>query len=199
MVLAALNIECRVREVKLSAKPDSLLQLSPKATVPVLVLPCGAVLDESLEVIRWALAQHSDQFGWLETDLTHDLVGQNDGEFKRDLDHYKYPQRYEGIDAEQARLGCITFLNRVQTALLDNDWSLKKGAPDDWHLAEVLIFPFIRQCYFVAPERLEGVGLDALLAWLASALESSLFTQVMVKHPFWFGEGDAETRLLGCV
>ena len=104
LALAASGQSVALREVLLRDKPPEMIEASPKATVPVLVLGDGGVLEESLDVMNWALAQ-ADPEGWLDADgvLMDRLVAQNDGPFKHHLDRYKYANRYEGAVAEQHR------------------------------------------------------------------------------------------------
>ncbi len=102
MALWVAGIVVELREVKLAAKPAELIAASPKATVPVLVLEDGRVIDESLEIMRWALAQN-DPESWLAGDEP-ELIAANDGPFKHHLDRAKYPTRYaaDGIDHRAA-------------------------------------------------------------------------------------------------
>ena len=93
MALTVSATRCELREVRLSAKPAAMLAASPKGTVPVLVLPDGRVIDESLDIMRWALASN-DPEGWLTRDDAA-LIALNDGPFKHDLDRYKYPDRHD--------------------------------------------------------------------------------------------------------
>ena len=92
LALAVSGTRGELREVKLSAKPQAMLDASPKGTVPVLVLPGGTMLDESLDIMRWALAKR-DPEGWLTRDDAA-LIAMNDGPFKHDLDRFKYPERH---------------------------------------------------------------------------------------------------------
>ena len=99
LALAISGTACELREVKLSNKPDALLAASPKGTVPVLVPQDEAVIDESIDIMRWSLS-HSDPEGWLERD-DKDLIAASDGPFKHALDRYKYPDRH-GSDSPAA-------------------------------------------------------------------------------------------------
>jgi glutaredoxin len=103
MALRVSGTACEIREVKLSAKPAAMLAASPKGTVPVLVLADGQVIDESLDIMRWALARN-DPEGWLEGDDPA-LIQANDGPFKQHLDRYKYPDRHDSVAAEHRALG----------------------------------------------------------------------------------------------
>ena len=106
------------REVVLRAKPAEMLAASPKGTVPVLVLPGGQVIEESLDIMRWALQQHDPQ-DWLSADreLMASLIAANDGPFKRSLDRYKYPNRYAGEHAGEGPAFALAHRNQAATWL----------------------------------------------------------------------------------
>jgi glutathione S-transferase len=114
LALVASGARCRLREVKLGAKPQAMLDASPKGTVPVLVLPDGAVIDQSLEIMHWALGM-CDPEGWLERDDPA-LIAANDGPFKQHLDGYKYPDRL-GTDAIACRVEGLTILRQLDARL----------------------------------------------------------------------------------
>ncbi len=178
LALLASGTICEVREVKLSAKPDALIAASPKATVPVLVLPDGAVIDQSLDIMRWALARN-DPEGWLgRTDEA--LIAQNDGAFKQHLDRYKYPGRHEadGIDHRAAGLAMLVPLDRR----LGTSANLCGAAPG---LIDAALMPFIRQ--FAATDQgwFDAQALPNLQAWLAHHLASPLFETAMVRLAPW--------------
>ena len=110
LTLAASGTKCELREVVLAQKPQALVQVSPKATVPVLVLPDGMVLEQSLDIMLWALRRHDPQH-WLPTstlelDSALALITQCDGDFKFHLDRYKYPNRYALPDGLADRSSC---------------------------------------------------------------------------------------------
>ena len=123
---------CILREVKLSAKPPEMLLASPKGTVPVLVLPDGGVIDESLDIMRWAL-RSCDPEGWLERGAP-DLVAMNDGPFKHDLDRYKYPERHGG-DGGLYHGGAYHHLHAAAQALAPAwayRWPWRRMVPPTW-------------------------------------------------------------------
>jgi glutathione S-transferase len=178
LALAVAGIRCEVREIRLRAKPQAMLAASPKGTVPVLVLNHGTVLDESLNIMRWALDQR-DPEGWLARDDAV-LVAMNDGTFKQDLDRYKYPQRHDS-DPFQHRDAGLLFLRMIDVRL---------GAAGQLcgsmrGLADAAIMPFVRQ--FAAVDRVwfEAQPLPALRSWLTAHLESDLFRAVMLAVPPW--------------
>ncbi|SDK60490.1 Glutathione S-transferase [Methylophilus rhizosphaerae] len=180
MALWAANIQPEVREVSLRDKPAHLLQLSPKGTVPVLQLPDGTVLEQSLDIIWWALAQRDPQ-GWLNKD--HDavncLIAINDGDFKKALDRYKYPERYpEQLQVFYRQQG-EQFLRILEAALEQQRFLLGDSAS----VADVAIFPFIRQFAAVDAEWFALSPYPKLRAWLEVWLESPLFGEIMQKFP----------------
>lgn len=169
---------CEIREVKLSAKPAAMLEASPKGTVPVLVLPGGEVIDQSLDIMRRALAIN-DPEGWLAADDA-DLIAANDGRFKHDLDRYKYPERH-GADATVHRAAGLAHLIELDARLADsaNLCGERRG------LTDMAIMPFVRQ--FAQTDRawFDDQPLPHLRAWLDRHLASPLFEAVMVRLAPW--------------
>lgn len=188
LALRYAGIVCELREVVLRDKPAAMLELSPKGTVPVLALPGAApataprVIDESLDIMRWALAQR-DAEGWLtaDPDTTARLIAVNDGDFKRALDRYKYPDRYPDADREAALAECERFIQDLDARLAGRA-GLVARQPS---LADFAILPFVRQFVMVDQAWLDRSGCSALAAWLAAFLEGSLFNSIMQKYAPW--------------
>ncbi|MGQ2966981.1 glutathione S-transferase [Methylophilus sp.] len=178
MALWAARVQVELREVSLREKPQHLLQISPKATVPVLQLPDGAVLEQSLDIMYWALQQNDAQ-GWLQADAqaASALISMNDGEFKQALDRYKYPDRYPERSQLFYREQGEQFLQKLETALLAQRYLLGEVAS----IADVAIFPFIRQFAAVDSEWFSQSVYGNLRVWLAGWVESALFDEVMQK------------------
>ncbi|MFD0914294.1 glutathione S-transferase [Methylophilus luteus] len=178
MALWAAQVQVELREVSLREKPQYLLQISPKATVPVLQLPDGTVLEQSLDIMHWALQQNDAQ-GWLNIDITQAdaLISANDGEFKKALDRYKYPDRYPEQSQLFYREQGEQFLQRLETALAGHRYLLGDAAS----IADVAIFPFIRQFAAVDSEWFAQSAYGNLRVWLAGWVESALFDEVMKK------------------
>ncbi len=167
------------REVTLKDKPAHLLELSPKGTVPVLWLPDQTVLDESLDIMRWALIQY-DPEGWLEG-LNKDaqaLIVTNDETFKVHLDRYKYPIRYD-LTAEQAlsihRVQGAWVLNELDQRLRDQPYL--SGA--NWGFTDAAIAPFVRQFAHVDSQWFAAQPWQKLATWLAKFESSSPFLNIM--------------------
>ena len=183
MALNYAGIAVELREVLLRDKPNSMLQASAKGTVPVLVLPGGRVIDESAEVMQWALEQR-DPEQWWRKDLaneTNALVEENDFVFKKHLDHYKYADRHPEQPAIFYRTAAEKFLQQLEQKLVRRRFL----TGSDLTFADVAIFPFIRQFAFVDKAWFDQAPYPSLQAWLHSFLDSDLFLNVMKKFPTW--------------
>jgi glutathione S-transferase len=192
LAIAASGLHCELREVALRSKPDDLLAASPKATVPVLVLPGGRVIEQSLEIMLWALAQN-DPHGWLAAHrgtlpAMHTLIAVNDGEFKQHLDRYKYPNRYrhEHTGDEQAfaqahRANAGQWLMELENRLTHHAWLFGEAAS----LADMAILPFVRQFAHTDAAWFEAQPWPRLKAWLLGWETGPLLQQVMEKYPPW--------------
>lgn len=185
MAIKAAGLEVELREVVLRDKPQAMLEVSPKGTVPVLVLPTGQVLDESLDVMMWALAQH-DPDGWLAPETgdfmaMQALIGDNDGPFKHHLDRFKYATRYEGADPLEHRAAAEPYLQALNERLETH--ANLFGTRVSY--ADIAIFPFVRQFANAASDYMHAGDFDALMRWLDGHVRSALFTSVMKKYPQW--------------
>lgn len=173
------------REVALKAKPAEMLAVSPKGTVPVLCLPTGDVLEQSLDIMWWALAQNDPQ-AWLPSTpeawaLTHEGIALNDGEFKDHLDRYKYPQRFGLADGLHHRTQAADMLMRWEVRLQAQ--SFLSG--DRWGLLDACVAPFVRQ--FARTDRtwFDAQPWSQLVQWLVAFENSQAYLAVMHKHPLW--------------
>jgi len=181
MALVHSGIQVELREVKLSAMPDSMLQLSPKATVPVLALRDGQVLDESLDIMLWSLSQ-SDPQRWLDIDETSTrLIHRFDEEFKPLLDYYKYADRHPEFSQLEHRTRAEFFLGELNQLLSLHPYL----SGSQWRLTDVAIFPFIRQFAGVDASWFEHCEYSSVRNWLNTMLGRELFQGVMQKNPFW--------------
>uniref|UniRef100_UPI003341508B glutathione S-transferase n=1 Tax=Limnohabitans sp. TaxID=1907725 RepID=UPI003341508B len=185
LALLASGVVYEHREVALKAKPAEMLAVSPKGTVPVLVLPSGEVLDESLDIMRWALQQNDPQ-AWLPDTpkawaLTHDGIASNDGEFKAHLDRYKYPQRFGLSDGVQHRTQASSVLLQWQARLQIQGFL----SGSQWGLLDACVAPFVRQ--FARTDRawFDAQPWPELAQWLTIFENSEAFAAVMYKHPLW--------------
>ena len=181
LALACSGIPVELREVKLSDMPAEMLQLSPKATVPVLVLHDGQVIDESLDVMIWSLSQ-SDPEHWLDIDETSaQLIRRNDEEFKPLLDCYKYADRHPRFSLLEHRARAEVFLRELNRLLSPGPYL----SGNRCRLTDVAIFPFIRQFAGVDASWFERCEYSAVRNWLNTMLGSDLFQRIMKKTPFW--------------
>lgn len=177
LALAAAGQAVELREVALKAKPPELLEASAKGTVPVLVQADGALLEESLEIMRWALEQ-ADPLGWLQADRadTAALIAQNDGPFKRHLDRFKYPDRYGEVEPMEHRAAALAILREWDQRLAVGGWLLGAQAT----LADWALLPFVRQFRLADPDGFVAEpGLESLKDWLTRFESSTLLTRVM--------------------
>ncbi len=207
LAIKASGVPVALREIVLRDKPAHMLAISPKGTVPVLLLPDGQVIDQSLDIMRWALMQHDPQ-GWLrhthigEHDVgavhapalgaahptevmnaSNQLIALNNRTFKALLDAYKYPERHPQRSAAATRaLALEQCLHRLE-ARLQQHANLLGDQPA---LADMAWLPFIRQFAQVdAGWFAREASLPALRAWLTRHLASALFESVMIKYPLW--------------
>ena len=178
---------CELREVLLRDKPPSMLEYSAKGTVPVLILQDGKVIDESLDVIDWAL-NLNDPDDWQRSkdkEKTKELIKINDGEFKYHLDRYKYSKRYENEDPEFHRKKCLKFIESINNELNNSEYIFD----DNISYADIVLLPFIRQFRIADIEWFDSLPYDNLKKWLSSFLGSSLLNSIMKKYDLW-KEGD---------
>ena len=153
------------REVHLRDRPIQMMEISPKGTVPVLLLVDGTVIEESLEIMEYVLP-------WNLTQNDREWVMRNDFEFKYHLDRYKYPNRYEGIDELVQRDAASKFID-----------SLEKNIPDG-NLSDA-IFPFVRQFANHDRQWFDEQNWPNVHQWLAINLESKEFSICMTKYSQW--------------
>ena len=175
-----------LREIVLKHKPEHMLEHSPKGTVPVLITQEGQVIDESLDVMYWAIAESGDKVWW--TELSEEkqqaslaLIDENDGSFKHYLDRYKYFDRFPEATQLEYREQAEKFLAKLECMLKMNPYLLGANAT----LADVAIFPFIRQFAHVDKDWFFQSSYRAVQHWLETWLNSELFLTAMKKYkPF---------------
>lgn len=181
LAVKASAVQVDMHEVSLRDKPQALLDCSPKGTVPVLRLPDGTVIEQSLDIMKWALAINDPQ-QWMDgrCELSAEaaaLIEQNDGRFKQDLDRYKYAERFPEFPAAHYReLGGL-FLSVLSDRLARHACLMS----DQLSFADMAIFPFVRQFAHVDKEWFYANADTHLIRWLDGLLESALFISVMEK------------------
>ena len=190
MAIYMSDIRVELREVVLRDKPAAMLECSPKGTVPVLVMPDGNVIDESLDVMFWALGQN-DPEDWLgeKADILDEmraLIDACDGDFKFHLDRYKYASRYEGAVAQDHRMQAEKFLGVLEQRLKNSAY-LFGQAPK---LADYAIMPFIRQFANTDRSWFDIAPYPELRKWLQGLMDDAPFTDIMTKYEQWHA-GDA--------
>ena len=187
IAMARAGSGARLREVVLSDKPEAMLDVSPKGTVPVLVLANGEVIDESLDVMLWALSQ-DDPDSWLaDRDNCLAWIERSDHEFKGWLDKYKYANRHPEQTEHWYREQGEQFIQAMESQLSTHDWL----GGSHCRLCDVAVFPFIRQFAGVDPTWWQSAPYPSTRAWLDRWLADPLFTSVMRKYPQWH-PGDQE-------
>lgn len=191
LALAVSGVRYALREVRLADKPDEMLLISPKGTVPVLQTVDGAVIDESLSIMLWALHQR-DPEDWLARD-DRGLIDRNDSMFKHHLDRYKYPDRH-GSEPTEHRDLCLPFLEELDGRIGDAGQICGTKAG----LVDAAIMPFVRQFAAVDRNWFDTRPFPRLKMWLADHLASDLFETIMHKVPPWC-RSEADVVLQGGV
>lgn len=178
------NITVELREILLKNKPQALRQASPKATIPVLITPEGTVIDESLDIMRWALLSPDTENRWFppqHQDTIKQLVEYNDNTFKYWLDRYKYADRHPQHSPEYYREQALIFIQQLDDLLKKHTFLLS----DSIGWADIAIFPFIRQFSMVDSQWFEQAPFANLRRWLDHFLTHPHFLQLMQKTPPW--------------
>ena len=187
MGLCVSGLSYEHREIILRDKPAHMLKVSPKGTVPVFIKEDGQVIDESLDLLKFALAQN-DPLGWLDCNNAEAsaLIADNDGPFKTHLDRYKYASRYD----ENAKRGDVDLSHRKQAEVFIQSYEDRlTNAPylmgENQTIADIAIFPFIRQFANTDLDWWQNAPYPAVRDWLTRHVESDLFKAVMTKYPLW--------------
>lgn len=192
MSLVSAGVRCELREVVLRDKPTEMIEISPKATVPVLQLRDGTVIDESLDVMRWALAQ-ADPEDWLKPTSTSPedafaLIEQTETQFKPHLDRYKYPDRYTDVSADEHRTAGTRFIALLENRLAVTPYIYGGQAC----IADMAIFPFVRQFANTDREWFDAALYPHTQDWLTNLIGGAHFAMAMKKYPQWHS-GDEVT------
>jgi len=175
--------KCEIREVLLKDKPPSMMEYSAKGTVPVLVLQSGKVIDESLDVIDWALNLNDPYNLKISKDSgkTKELIKINDGDFKFHLDRYKYSKRYENEDPKFHREKCLTFIKMINEELKDSKYIYD----NEISYIDISLLPFIRQFRIADNDWFDELPYENVKSWLSNFIDSKLLKSVMPKYDLW--------------
>ena len=181
MAIKKAGVEVEIREISLRDKPTHMLQVSPKATVPVLVLQDGTVIDQSLDIMQWAFKGQllEDNVSNYADKVIAPLIFENDTVFKQALDAYKYPERYPSKTQTQHRAEGEVFLQKLEDLLFENPYLFGKTPG----LIDIAIFPFVRQFVAVDAAWFKQTDYHKLQIWLQKQIESELFLSIMKKQP----------------
>lgn len=182
LALLVSSTRVELREIVLREKPAEMLQASPKGTVPVLILDDGTVIDESLDIMIWAL-ERNDPKRWLQGDLAEmlALIERCEDEFKNHLDRYKYANRYDGVDPLFHRKAACDFLAVLEARL-------EKGAflfGEDATLGDMATVTFVRQFANVDRSWFDDCDYPHVRRWLLGFTASSIFDSIMSKYSIW--------------
>ncbi len=189
MALSISGVQFEWREILLRDKPDQMLEASAKGTVPTFVFPDGKVIDESLDLMLWALSQN-DPEEWLPINamdraVTYEMIERNDGPFKGHLDRYKYATRYENVDEIEHRTAGFDTILDLENRLSNQSYL----SGEKMGLVDYAIFPFIRQFRVADRNWFDKQNIPHVHKWLNAAMTSEIFEKIMVKRHPW-KEGD---------
>ncbi|MDC0988992.1 glutathione S-transferase [Rhodospirillales bacterium] len=174
-----------LREVLLRDKPPELIEVSPKATVPILEVPHLGVIDQSLDIMLWALNKN-DPYSWLLPERGNleqmlALIEKNDGNFKYNLDRYKYPNRFDDLDAKYFRGEGEKFIAELDKLLETNNYLFGEKPA----LADYAIGPFVRQFVNTDKEWFDGLPYVSFKKWFDQFSQSEIFLGIMKKYNIW--------------
>jgi len=190
MALLLGDIKCEIREIRLKNKPDHMIEVSPKGTVPVLILK-NKVIDESMDIINWVMEQKNifkDNLDEKDMHLTNELINLFDSKFKYHLDRYKYSSRYEDVDLDFHRNECLSILLKLESILDKDGWIFSQNI----NKLDIAILPFIRQFKIADPEWFENqIDILKVNTLLNKFLHSDLFKNIMYKYEVWTTDSKA--------
>lgn len=184
MALYLAEIKCEIREIRLSNKPEHMLEISPKGTVPILILE-DKVIDESYDIVNWVIKKHdifNDNLRSDQINLTESLIKIFDEEFKYHLDRYKYSTRYENTDSDFHRAECLKILIDLEIITSDSKWIFGEKL----NKLDISILPFIRQFRIANPGWFDSLEeISKIKKILKNYLDSEEFKKIMFKYDEW--------------
>jgi glutathione S-transferase len=184
LALKLANIQCELREVRLNNKPKHMLEVSPKGTVPILILE-DRVIDESIEIINWVLDQNNifkDNISSEQIKITEQIIDIFDNKFKYHLDRYKYSNRYENADKKFHQKECLDILIDLEKVISDGNWFFG----NELNKLDISILPFLRQFRIADPHWFDSLKqIPKIQKLLYNFLDSNLLNQIMFSYEVW--------------
>ena len=184
LALKLANIQCELREVRLNNKPKHMLEVSPKGTVPILILE-DKIIDESIEIINWVLDQNNifkDNISSEQIKITEQIIDIFDNKFKYHLDRYKYSNRYENADKKFHQKECLDILIDLEKVISDGNWFFG----NDLNKLDISILPFLRQFRIADPHWFDSLKqIPKIQKLLYNFLDSNLLNQIMFSYEVW--------------
>jgi len=184
LALKLANIQCELREVRLNNKPKHMLEVSPKGTVPILILE-DKVIDESIDIINWVLDQNNIFEGNISSEqiiTTEAIIDTFDNKFKYHLDRYKYSNRYENVDKKFHQKKCFDILIDVEKLISNENWFFG----NELNKLDISILPFLRQFRIADPDWFDSLKeIPKIQKLLYNFLESNYLKQIMVNYKTW--------------
>ena len=186
------NQVVELREVELKDKPIQLIEISKKATVPVLKTTLNKVIDESLDIMKWSIERSNmhNLFGD-NNDKSKEifsLVETNDNQFKYHLDRFKYASRFNFEEAETHRAAATKILlslnNRLKVFSNEGKSLFLVDAKES--LADWAIWPFVRQFRIADIKNFDqNHEIQYLRSWLNYYYTHKNYPIVMKKNELW--------------
>ena len=184
MALKLANIQCELREVRLNNKPKHMLEVSPKGTVPILILE-DKIIDESIEIINWVLDQNNifkDNISSEQIKITEQIIDIFDNKFKYHLDRYKYSNRYENADKKFHQKECLDILIDLEKVISYENWFFG----NELNKLDISILPFLRQFRIADPHWFDSLKqIPKIQKFLYNFLDSNLLNQIMFSYKVW--------------
>jgi len=194
LALKLANIQCELREVRLNNKPKHMLEVSPKGTVPILILE-DKIIDESIEIINWVLDQNNifkDNISSEQIKITEQIIDIFDNKFKYHLDRYKYSNRYENADKKFHQKECLDILIDLEKVIFDGNWFFG----NELNKLDISILPFLRQFRIADPHWFDSLKqIPKIQKLLYNFLDSNLLNQIMFNYEVW-GESSEISYLI---
>ncbi len=184
LALKLANIQCELREVRLNNKPKHMLEVSPKGTVPILILE-DKIIDESIEIINWVLDQNNifkDNISSEQIKITEQIIDIFDNKFKYHLDRYKYSNRYENADKKFHQKECLDILIDLEKVISYENWFFG----NELNKLDISILPFLRQFRIADPHWFDSLKqIPKIQKFLYNFLDSNLLNQIMFSYKVW--------------